>query len=487
MKKIFLLLAVAFTNQLAAQNTVVEERSLPPFKRIETSGIVHVILKKGEIALAKIEADEKRISNVKTEVINETLKVFTEGDFNNQQVYNDKELKNIEKIEVTVYYMELKSISASGTSSINNYDTISGYILSVNVSGAGSADLLLNVDGLSTEVTGAGNVKLRGEAGTHNSKVSGAGSLDAFSLNTGTLELETTGAGNAKVNAIENLSIKASGASKVCYEGEAKNKNIQVEGVAGVTPSNYYICTNGTDTTRVVFGRYKVLIIGDKTLKKDTTENEKEKEREYFHWAGIDLGVNGFLTPGNNFNPSAPFSYLEIDYAKSIGLAINFLEKDLTIMKNRLVLGTGLGIDFQSYAFKNNTVLFPNKPAIDGYIDTTINYDKSKLKTTWIQAPLLMQFNTGKTNSKSFHIAAGLIGAYKFSSKAKFKYEKEGDTYKSKVKDDFHLNPFRLSATARAGIGSFNIFATYALNTLFEKDKGPLLYPISFGVTLVGF
>ena len=49
------------------------------------------------------------------------------------------------------------------------------------------------------------------------------------------------------------------------------------------------------------------------------------------------------------------------------------------------------------------------------------------------------------------------------------------------------LKRFRVSLTARAGVGWFNVFATYSLTPLFESGSGPELYPFSVGVTLVGF
>ena len=59
--------------------------------------------------------------------------------------------------------------------------------------------------------------------------------------------------------------------------------------------------------------------------------------------------------------------------------------------------------------------------------------------------------------------------------------------YNSKVKDfdDFYMNPFKWDATVRIGWGFINLFATYSVNTMFKKDKGPELYPWTVGITFV--
>ena len=68
----------------------------------------------------------------------------------------------------------------------------------------------------------------------------------------------------------------------------------------------------------------------------------------------------------------------------------------------------------------------------------------------------------------------------------KYKYRLEGDTKKEKDKQDFNVNPFRVSLTARMGYGWFNVFATYSLTQLFEDGRGPELYPFTIGITLLG-
>ncbi len=110
------------------------------------------------------------------------------------------------------------------------------------------------------------------------------------------------------------------------------------------------------------------------------------------------------------------------------------------------------------------------------------------MKGTYINVPLLLEFNTNKKAKKSFHFAVGVIAGYRLSSRVKQIYELAGRTYKNKVSDDYNLNPFKYGATVRIGYGKFNVFATYSLSTLFEQNAvAPQLYPFTVGVTLVHF
>jgi hypothetical protein len=61
------------------------------------------------------------------------------------------------------------------------------------------------------------------------------------------------------------------------------------------------------------------------------------------------------------------------------------------------------------------------------------------------------------------------------------------DYSKAKNYDDYYMNPFKWDATARIGWRFINLFATYSVNTLFKKDKGPELYPWTLGITFVNF
>ena len=95
----------------------------------------------------------------------------------------------------------------------------------------------------------------------------------------------------------------------------------------------------------------------------------------------------------------------------------------------------------------------------------------------------MFDINMSKNANKNFHIAAGVEFAYRIHSVAKQRYD-VGDThFRNKTRDDFNIEPFRYSAVARIGYNNVTIFANYGLNRLFQKNKGPQVYPFTLGVT----
>lgn len=237
----------------------------------------------------------------------------------------------------------------------------------------------------------------------------------------------------------------------------------------------------------------------------------RKKRKRKNHWAGVDLGINGFFDANGSLDLSNPSNYeltrpqlvtqfMELNYQKSWTVSVNFMEFFIPIKEHHFGLVTGLGTEWNNYELKHNVYLNPeggshvftevdeyNKNYTWGEIDTVFNYSKNRFKTWFINAPLLLEVNTGDDADRSFHLSAGAILGYNLQTKMKYKYNDNGDEKKYKDKDDFNTNPFRVSLTARAGYGWFNVFATYSLTPLFENGKGPKLYPFTVGVTLLGF
>lgn len=210
-----------------------------------------------------------------------------------------------------------------------------------------------------------------------------------------------------------------------------------------------------------------------------------EKPRDKFkYWEGIDIGLNGYMTPSNSLSVPSGSSFLELDYARSRSIAWNMGQLNIPIAKHYVQLVTGFGLEWNSYAFRNNWSLNPNAANVTA-TEENIDFSKNKLKTTWVNVPLLLEFNTGKNEDKSFHLAVGVTGGYNlFRNRLKQEFNDEGNSVKRKVKDDFNVNPFRYALTARMGIGHYSIFANYSLSEMFKGNRGPELYPFSAGFTL---
>lgn len=248
---------------------------------------------------------------------------------------------------------------------------------------------------------------------------------------------------------------------------------------------------NDPDTTRFNIGNSEVIVIsrgGDgKNIKVEEIDTidagpEEKKRHNEAHWSGLELGFNNNLSAaGTNSFPGYP--YWENDPAKSIYFNINLFEKKFKIVKEYVGLTTGLGFNFNSFAFKNNYELVDTVDMIYAKLGDT-KYSKNKLKASYLQLPLLLEFNTKADNRKGFYVAAGVIGGVRLTSKIKREGEFDGKEFQEKTKGTYSLNPYKLDATARLGYKNIGLFANYSLVPLFESSKTVGVYPLTFGLTM---
>jgi len=120
------------------------------------------------------------------------------------------------------------------------------------------------------------------------------------------------------------------------------------------------------------------------------------------------------------------------------------------------------------------------------------NYKKSKISYTYFDIPLEFRLRT----KDEFRAALGLKFGFLIDSHLKYK----GDNFLAETNDnlgaDFqslkfrdvrNIEKLRYGVTARVGWKFINLTGFYSLTGLFKKDKGPDLYPVSIGISLMPF
>jgi hypothetical protein len=256
------------------------------------------------------------------------------------------------------------------------------------------------------------------------------------------------------------------------------------------------------DTTKIRIGKKGLKIIedGDGTTVEvvdedefdDSDDNEKERRGKDFkgHWAGLELGLNNYMNQDFNISRDENSEFMDLNTGRSINVNINFLQYNLGLGTDKVGLTTGLGIEFSNYFFDNNNNIAQNEETGEIYeLDYDvigINLSKSKLTTTYLTVPLILEAQIGSRNrSKRVHLSGGVLGALKIGSHTKVVYKENGSKQKDKNRDDFNLNSLRYGITARAGYKALNLYANYYLTPFFEDGKGPELYPFAVGFALV--
>jgi len=251
------------------------------------------------------------------------------------------------------------------------------------------------------------------------------------------------------------------------------------------------------DTIKVKLGNKAISITedGNKTnveiIEKEDFEKHgwKQKSQRFKgHWSGLDIGMNNLIDRDHNLaGATAETGYLDLNTERSWEFDLNFMQYNIP-MGRHVGWVTGMGFKWNEYWFDRNNNITKN-PATDEiwplYPAVGVTYEKSKLNTTYLAIPLLLEAQFGKKGRG--YISAGVIGDLKLASKTKVKYVENGTRQKDKVKGDFNLSPLRYHFTARLGYRFIRLFATYSPVSLFKENTGPELYPVTVGLTLISF
>ncbi len=462
---------------LVSAQEISQVRETGPFSALDASSIFNIELIQGENHFVEVTSSENYMGNITTRVKDGVLKLNFSGTARNA------------KASVTIITPEINSIKLSGAVSLAGANVIESPELKLNLSGATSATLEVNAEELDTRLSGAASLTISGTTENHTASANGASQLRAQQLNTQTTRVKASGASHAMVNATERIEADGSGTSRISFDTEPASKEIKTSGMASVNDltantSNHSSFEPG-DTTRVRLGNRDFIIVDDEDNNKLRIEKRSRSFRN--NWSGFELGINGYLSPSNEFSLQGDAELIDLRYEKSVIVNINFFQQSFPLIKNNLGIFTGVGLSFNNYRFDNQTRMLYDREGLT-FVEDEKPMLKNKLTLTWITVPLMLEFQTdGSKRSEKFHLAGGMILGTRIGTHAKYVYDENGKKQKEKDYNNFHVPPFRFDIQGRLGWGRVNLFANYSLNSLFLADKGPELYPFSVGIRLVNW
>lgn len=442
---------------------------IEPFTKIDVSGSSTVILSQGDKCSIRIDNDEHSKAGVQTNVKNGKLVISGSP----------------AKLYITVN--NLQELELSGVGNISSNTTLITDKLEIKSSGTGKVSLMVNAKSVKTDLSGTGKIVLSGIADNLDANISGAGVIEAGSLVVTKCKADISGIGKILVDVKDTLNANISGSGSVYYVSQPVVINNNISGIGSIEQGD----ASDVGHNKIDLGPFHFdmnnekgdhIFIGGR--ENDTTSGKHHHHHGSMdnHWAGFELGVNGY---NSEILPKA-YQFLSLKLEKSIAVNFNFFNWHAPIYKDYIRMVSGLGLTYNNYRFSNNTILTPHTTPIAATYDT-INDRKSKLVASYITLPLMLEFNTSYNQRKNWHLDIGIEGAYKVGSHSKRYYTIDNTVYKPKDYADFNLNPFRYDATVRMGYGHVNFFANYMLSTLFKSGGGPELHPITVGLTIVGF
>lgn len=217
-----------------------------------------------------------------------------------------------------------------------------------------------------------------------------------------------------------------------------------------------------------------------KPQKKKDKPNLANRANDHFM---LQLGYTGWAGKPDTINTGG--------LSKSINVYFMYDFPFKTNPNLSMAFGPGIGSDHITFSKTHvgikdatNTLYFTDQ-------SDTNHFKKTKLATTYLEAPIEFRYSADPVTGKGLKLAIGVkIGTLLNAHTRNTKFEnKDGGTindYVMKESSKRFFNKTRLSGMARVGYGHFSLYGSYQFTSLIRDGFGPQVRPFSIGLTLSG-
>ncbi len=216
-----------------------------------------------------------------------------------------------------------------------------------------------------------------------------------------------------------------------------------------------------------------------------------KKKKEPVNLAGrandhflIQLGYTGWAGVPDSINSDG--------FSKSLNVYFMFDFPFKSNPKLSMALGAGIGSDHIIFKKTYVGIKDPTQTLQFRNQADTNHFKKTKLATTYLEAPVEFRYTANPMNSdKSFKFAIGakvgtMINAHTRNREFQTKDGNTINAYTMKETSKRFFNTTRLVGTARVGLGHFTLYGAYQLTTLFKEGVAAEIRPFSIGLTIGG-
>ena len=194
------------------------------------------------------------------------------------------------------------------------------------------------------------------------------------------------------------------------------------------------------------------------------------------HSGGLYIG---FSRMSNDFFSFDSDNKVSLDASYSWEVGANLFTSYLTLSHDRhWGMTFGLGWGYRSFRLDGNQAFLNinGKTAIfDGDEETV--YNKSRLRYFYFRIPISFEWQTRVNGHRPLFFTAGPEVEIRHGIKSMAKVNGEKET----LGKGMNVHPVGINLLAQAGFGNLGFYLRYSTYGLFEKGKGPDLYPLSFG------
>ncbi len=249
------------------------------------------------------------------------------------------------------------------------------------------------------------------------------------------------------------------------------------------------------------------LVINGVTIIRDNKPVEREPKKGFLksintkkslknvstEWGMVDIGMSNFAD-GTNYTDAAAQAYapgsnaqwFTTKYFKSRNVNVWIVTQRYNLLQHFLNLKYGLGLELNNYRFKNPVRFDPhpataivNPPVVSMDETPGRNYRKDKLAADYITVPLMLNVNFTPDRLYPFELSAGISVGYLYAARNKTITSDEG---KVKAKDNFDLDPWKLSYVGDVTLGVVTLYGSYAFKSMYKRGLDHT--PYNFGIRL---
>ena len=204
-------------------NVTTETRNTGDYDGIKCAGSMDYILVAGTEGKITIEAESNLMEYITTEIKNNNLIIKVKKGYNLKPSFN-------KAFKVTIPFRDISSVSLAGSGDVWNEDTIKSNSLDVSL--AGSGDMVLEVEANTVEgsLAGSGDMTLKGNTNDLTVKLAGSGDIDAFGLQANNTKASIAGSGDISVVSNKSLYARVSGSGDIEYKGNPDKEDTKVSG-----------------------------------------------------------------------------------------------------------------------------------------------------------------------------------------------------------------------------------------------------------------
>lgn len=214
------------------------------------------------------------------------------------------------------------------------------------------------------------------------------------------------------------------------------------------------------------------------------SDNKNNVKTRFFTF---EMGMDVWL-PAEDYRIEGNIDPFEQRLANSTNVNIYIMRQRFNLIRHKLNLEYGVGLNFHKIMFDNPIVMRRDQGELSFNYEPEAEIRKSRLSSTYLTIPLLLNFESNPNQSKkSFRIAGGVYGNTRLGSNFKQKFNNNrGDNIKES--DNFNLSPFRWGLAGQIGYGPVNFYVNYSMTEVFDTSKTDYdIGMVSAGLIIIPF